>query len=122
MRFFKTSVTYLGHVVSQSGVRTDPDKIRALASWPEPKKIKELRSFLGFTGYYRRFIKDYARIARIVKPLNDLLVGQPTYQSPDQKKKKKKSIPWQWKEAQQLAFDTLKEKLSSPILAYADFS
>ena len=119
--FCKTSVTYLGHVVSQSGVKTDPDKIRALASWPEPKNIKELRSFLGFTGYYRRFIKDYARI---VKPLNDLLVGHPTYQSPDQKKKKKKkSVPWQWGEAQQLAFNTLKEKLSSPpILAYADFS
>ena len=87
--FFKTSVTYLGHVVSQSGVKTDPDKIQALASWPEPKNIEELRSFLGFTGYYRRFIKDYARI---VKPLNDLLVGHPTYQSPDQKKKKGKEV------------------------------
>lgn len=119
--FFKTSVRYLGHIVSQSGVKTDPDKLLALTSWPEPKNIKELRSFLGFTGYYRRFIKDYARI---VKPLNDLLVGHPTYQQPDQKKKKKKKpIPWQWQETQQLAFNTLKEKLSSPpILAYADFS
>lgn len=72
--FFKTNVKYLGHVVSNSGVETDPDKIDALASWPEPKNVKELRSFLGFTGYYRRFIKDYAKIA---KPLNDLLVGHP---------------------------------------------
>lgn len=67
--FFKTSVRYLGHVVSCNGVETDPDKIEALASWPKPHNIKTLRSFLGFTGYYRRFIKDYAKI---VKPLNDL--------------------------------------------------
>ena len=123
--FFKSSVRYLGHVVSEQGVQTDPDKIEALASWPEPSSIKELRSFLGFTGYYRRFIKDYARI---VKPLNDLLIGHPTNKSSDrnqEKKKKKKKIdiaPWQWGQAQQLAFDTLKEKLSSPpVLAYADF-
>ena len=117
--FFKTKVTYLGHVVSESGVETDPDKINALATWPEPDNVKALRSFLGFTGYYRRFIKDYAKI---VKPLNDLLVGHPT-QKPVSKKKKKLSAPWEWGVAQQSAFDTLKEKLSSPpILAYADFS
>ena len=120
--FFKTSVKYLGHVVSENGVQTDPDKINALASWPEPNNVKELRSFLGFTGYYRRFIRDYSKI---VKPLNDLLVGHCTHKSPDQKKKKKKkvSVPWQWGDAQQIAFYTIKDKLSSPpILAYADFS
>ncbi|MCG8044577.1 MAG: RNase H-like domain-containing protein [Candidatus Thiodiazotropha endolucinida] len=119
--FFKTNVKYLGHVVSEEGVRTDPDKIEALASWPAPSNVKELRSFLGFTGYYRRFIRDYAKI---VKPLNDLLVGHCTHKVPGQKKKKKKeSVPWQWGDAQELAFNSLKEKLSSPpILAYADFS
>ena len=76
--FFKTSVTYLGHVVSQNGVQTDPDKLAALSTWPVPTNIKSLRLFLGFTGYYRRFIQDYARI---VKPLNDLLIGHPTYRS-----------------------------------------
>ena len=118
---FKTSVNYLGHVVSENGVKTDPDKIEDLASWPEPNNVKELRSFLGFTGYYRTFIKDYAKID---KPLNDLLVGHCTHKSPEQKKKKKKvSVPWQWGEAQQIAFNTIKEKLSSPpILAFADFS
>ena len=117
--FFKTKVNYLGHVVSHSRVETDPDKISALASWPEPDNVKALRSFLGFTGYYRRFIKDYAKI---VKPLNDLLVGHPT-QKPVSKRKKKTSVPWEWGEAQQCAFNTLKEKLSSlPVLAYADFS
>ena len=95
---FKTSVNYLGHVVSENGVKTVSDKKEALASWPEPNNVKELRSFLGFTGYYRRFIKDYAKI---VKPLNDLLVGHCTHKSPEQKKKKKKvSVPWQWGEAQ----------------------
>ena len=117
--FFKTSVGYLGHTVSQNGVETDPDKIEALPSWPEPNNVKELRSFLGFTGYYRRFIKDYACI---VKPLNDLLIGHPTHSSADQKKKKS-IMPWQWDPAQKTAFDTIKEKLSSPpVLSYADFA
>ena len=120
--FFKSSVTYLGHVVSEKGIETDPEKIAALTTWPEPQTVKDLRSFLGFTGYYRRFVKDYAKIA---KPLNDLLVGHHAGVSVQGKKKKKKrsSIPWIWGPAQQGAFDTLKEKLSSPpVLAYADFS
>ena len=117
---FKTSVNYLGHVVSENGIKTDPDKIEALASWPESNNVKELCSFLGFTGYYRRFIKNYAKI---VKPLNNLLVGHCTHKSPEQKKKKKVSVPWQLGEAQQIAFNTIKEKLSSPpILAFGDFS
>ena len=120
--FFKSRVTYLGHVVSSEGVETDPEKIRALSDWPEPHNIKTLRSFLGFTGYYRRFIKDYAKI---VKPLNDLLVGHPTnkHAVAEMKKKKKKASPWHWGVSEQNAFDTLKAKLSSPpVLAYANFS
>ena len=102
-------------------METDPDKIKALSEWPVPHNVKTLRSFLGFTGYYRRYIKDYARI---VKPLNDLLVGHSTNgYTPEGKKKKKKSIPWQWGKAQQDAFDMLKLKLSTPpVLAYADFN
>lgn len=118
--FFKTSVKYLGHVVSENGVETDPDKIKALSEWPVPTDIKTLRSFLGFAGYYRRFIKDYARV---VKPLNDLLVGHSTNKSVSSRKKKKKITPWQWGKDQQEAFDLLKEKLSSPpVLGYADFT
>ena len=67
---------YLGHVVSRKGIEIDEDKkINALASWHEPTNVKTLRPFLGFTGYYRRYVKDYARIA---KPLNDLIVGHIT--------------------------------------------
>lgn len=69
--FFKSKVTYLGHVVSEEGIQADPDKIEAIASWPIPKTTKDVRKFLGFTGYYRRFIKNYATI---VRPLNDLLI------------------------------------------------
>lgn len=68
-RFFQTSVRYLGHIVSANEVETDPEKIEAIKTWPIPTTLKQLRSFLGFAGYYRRFIKDYSVIA---KPLNDL--------------------------------------------------
>ena len=115
--FFKSSVKYLGHVVSENGVETDPDKLKALSDWPVPNNVKKLRSFLGFAGYYRRFIKDYAKIA---KPLNDLLIGHPTHKQSNSKRKR--SVPWQWGETQQKAFDTLKLMLSTPpVLAYADF-
>ena len=73
-------------MVSEQGVQTYPDKREALASRPEPSSIKELRSFLGFTGYYRPFSKDYARI---VRPLNDLLIGHHTNKSSDRNQKKK---------------------------------
>ena len=86
--FFKSSVKYLGHVVSENGVETDPDKIKALSEWPVPHNLKPLRSFLGFTGYYRRFTKDYAKR---VKPLNDLLVGHPTNKHNMSTKKKKEN-------------------------------
>ena len=52
--FFKTSVQYLGHIISDKGVQTDPEKISVMKNWPAPSNIKELQSFLGFAGYYRR--------------------------------------------------------------------
>ncbi len=68
-KFYQTSVRYLGHIVSQHGVETDPAKVEALKTWPRPNDLKELRTFLGFSGYYRRFVQDYLKI---MKPLNDL--------------------------------------------------
>ena len=60
--FFRREVTYLGHVVSQEGICTDPTKIEAVLNWPEPKTMKEVRKFHRFTSYYRRFVKGYASI------------------------------------------------------------
>ena len=75
--------------MSEKGIETDPEKIAALTTWPEPQTVKDLRSFLGFTGYYRRFVKDYAKIA---KPLNDLLVGHHIGVSVQGKKKKRREV------------------------------
>lgn len=58
--FFKSSVTYLGHVVSAQGIATDPNKLSAVQNWPTPTNIKTLRQFLGFTGYYRKYVSRYA--------------------------------------------------------------
>ena len=116
--FLKSEVKYLGHVVSEEGVKTDPEKLDALRSWPVPGNVKDVRTFLGFTGYYRRFIKNYASIAR---PLNDLLIGHCTNQKGKQKKKLKPSV-FIWAEPQQKAFEQLIEKLTNPpVLAYADY-
>ncbi|MCG8049377.1 MAG: RNase H-like domain-containing protein [Candidatus Thiodiazotropha endolucinida] len=111
--FFKSEVTYLGHVVSEDGIKTDPEKIRALKDWPSPKGLKDVRKFLGFAGYYRRFVRGFASI---VRPLNDLLVGNST------KKPSKRKTLFTWEEPQQKAFDTIIEQLSSPpVLAYANY-
>lgn len=76
-KFFQMSVRYLGHIVSQNGVETDPAKIEALKTWPRPRNLKELKSFLGFARYYRRFVQDFSKITR---PLNDLTIGYPPLQ------------------------------------------
>lgn len=73
--FFMSEVKYFGHVVSEKGIQTDPDKSASLKMWRVPKDIKSSRSFLGFIGYYRRYVKDYAEW---IRPLNDLLGGHPT--------------------------------------------
>ena len=118
--FFRREVTYLGHVVSEAGIRTDPSKIEAVLNWPEPKTVKEVRKFLGFTGYYRRFVKGYASI---VRPLNDLLIGHPTNKKAKKgKKPKSKPTVFQWGVEQQEAFRTIIERLTQPpVLAYADY-
>lgn len=59
----------LFHVISAAGIETDPEKTEAVRNWPVPERVEDLRTFLGFTGYYRRFIPNYAKQ---VRPLNDL--------------------------------------------------
>ena len=117
--FMKFEVTYLGHIVSEEGIKTDPEKTSAIKNWPVPKTVKDVRAFLGFTGYYRRFIQNYAKIAR---PLNDLLVGHSTVKKDKAKRMKAKKAPFDWTDDQQEAFEALKEKLTKPpVLAYADY-
>jgi len=66
---FEKHVKYLGHIVSSEGVTTDPEKIAAVREWPIPHTKKQLRSFLGFSSYYRKFIKGFSFLA---KPLYSL--------------------------------------------------
>lgn len=68
--FLKREVEFLGHIVTSEGVKPNPDKIKVIQNWPLPKNEKELRGFLGILGYYRKFIKDFAKIA---KPLTNSL-------------------------------------------------
>jgi hypothetical protein len=68
-RLFAREVEYLGHVVSENGISTDPKKIEAVKTWPEPTTVTELRSFIGFCSYYRRLIEGFASL----RPADDSL-------------------------------------------------
>lgn len=106
-------VKFLGHVVTGEGVRPDPEKVIAVTAWPAPTTIREVRAFLGLAGYYRRFIANFARMAR---PLNALLIGAPA-------DKRTGCRPVEWSSECQQAFESLKTALTeAPILAYADYS
>ena len=103
--FLRHEVNYLGHIISEDGVKPDPKKIEAVSKFPRPKKVKNIKQFLGLAGYYRRFIPDFSKVA---KPLTQLL---------------KKDTPFKWAENQENAFNNLKTALmTKPILQYPDFS
>ena len=122
--FFQREVNYLGQIVSAEGYRLDPGKTEAVRALKdsEPKTIGELRKLLGLLGYYRRYIKDFARIA---KPLFDLLQAPPDAKSNSSNGKNSvpSSQPIQWQSQHQNALSELLDCLiSPPILGYPDYS
>ena len=119
---FQLEAKFLGHLVSEAGIQTDPDKIEAVKDWPVPESVNEVRKFLGFASFYRRFISGFSKIAA---PLHQLLRGLETRVTKAGKKKRgpPKGQKFEWGTAQQEAFDTLREKLTTaPVLAYADYT
>ena len=104
-KLFAREVEYLGHIVSEKGISTDPNKIEAVKTWSEPTNVTELRSYVGFCSYYRRYIENFAEIA---KPLHKLT---------------QKGKAFVWSDDCQQAFDKLKNKLiTAPVLAHPDFT
>ena len=101
----RKELVFIGYTFSKHGIKTDPSNIDKVKHFPLPKSTKDVRSFLGLSNYYRRFIKSYAKIAR---PLNELL---------------KKHIKFEWSTQANDAFEKLREKLiTSPILAFPDLN
>jgi len=102
--FATESIVFLGHVVSRAGTKPDPGKIDAVLCFLELKTVTNVRSFLGLTGYYRKYIREYSRL---VNPLFELT---------------KKDVPFVWNQDCQQAFDALKKALvEAPILVGPDF-
>ena len=99
--FMQTEVAFLGHIVGRTGLACDPEKLSAVRNWHEPNRVKAVRQFVGFVGYYRRFVKNFAELA---DPLVSLT---------------RKGVPFVWGSEQQRAFDALKVcLLSAPILGF----
>lgn len=107
--FFQKEIAYLGHVVSETGIRTDPSKVAAVKDWPQPTNVHEVKKLLGFASYYQRFLANFAEVCA---PLTDLTKG---YKG---KKGTKGSSTFEWTDQCQEAFETLKELLTTaPVLA-----
>ncbi|XP_060191040.1 uncharacterized mitochondrial protein AtMg00860-like [Lycium barbarum] len=102
--FAQQEIKFLRHLVSQNQVRMDPNKVQAIVDWQAPQSVKDLRSFLGWANYYRKFIAGYSKKAVV---LTDLL---------------KKNVVWAWTEKCDGAFNLLKEAIASElILRLPDF-
>lgn len=131
-KFCFKEIKFLGHIVGEDGIRTDPAKIEKVKTYPRPQNLTQLRGFLGLAKYYRKFIKDFAKIA---KPLNDLTKGfkaKPREirdgikikrkKSEKEKKRKDETFTNKWREKEENAFELLKERLTmAPVLVYPDF-
>ena len=103
--FFKSEIHYLGHLISPEGISPLPNKLDSIKHMPVPNSVKEIKQFLGLTGYYRKFVPRFADISR---PLTTLM---------------KKDTKFKWTSACQKPFELLKEALcGEPVLKYADTS
>ncbi|WVZ70796.1 hypothetical protein U9M48_019433 [Paspalum notatum var. saurae] len=103
--FWLKEVAFLGHILSAKGVAVDPSKVEDVLNWKQPQTVTEIRSFLGLAGYYRRFIKDFSKIA---KPMTTLT---------------QKNAKFAWSPKCEEAFGTLKKLLTSaPVLAQPDIT
>ncbi|WVZ63799.1 hypothetical protein U9M48_013404 [Paspalum notatum var. saurae] len=103
--FCTQRVSFLGYVVTPRGIEVDSSKIAAIQEWPTPTTVTQIRSFLGLAGFYRRFVRDFSSIAA---PLHELT---------------KKDVPFAWRDSQEVAFSTLKDKLThAPLLQLPDFN
>jgi ribonuclease HI len=88
-------VTFLGHVLLVEGITVDPSKVESVTKWEQPLNVKNVRSFLGMAGYYRRFIENFSKIA---KPMTELL---------------KNNIEFEWTEACEKSLQELKKRLTT---------
>ena len=114
---FKRKVKFVGYIVSEEGIEIDPSKTDKVTNWPKLQTPEDVRRFLGFVGYYRRYIKNFSLVSR---PLTDLM---PTHNKKHQKSKSKTKKTWTWENKQNQAFETLKDRLvTSPILGYTNYS
>ncbi|WVZ80535.1 hypothetical protein U9M48_028004 [Paspalum notatum var. saurae] len=101
--FWLKEVSFLGHILSEKGVAVDPSKVECVLNWKQPETVTEIRSFLGLAGYYRRFIKDFSKMA---KPMTSLT---------------KKNAKYSWSPNCEEAFQSLKISLTTaPVLAQPD--
>ncbi|GBM84219.1 Retrovirus-related Pol polyprotein from transposon 297 [Araneus ventricosus] len=100
-RFFRKEVSYLGHIISADGVKTYPEKTKAVVDWPRPETVHDLRSFFGLCTYYRRFVRNFSAIAR---PLHKLTEARSNFNLTEECQK---------------SFNSLKQALlTSPVLTY----
>ncbi|WVZ79890.1 hypothetical protein U9M48_027415 [Paspalum notatum var. saurae] len=101
--FWLFEVSFLGHIISKGGISVDPSKIKAVQDWVAPQNVSEIRSFLGLAGYYRRFVKNFSKIAQ---PLSKLL---------------SKGATFEWTNKCRLSFEELKKRLTTaPVLIMPD--
>jgi hypothetical protein len=91
-------IAFLGHVISKGGISVDPSKVQNVLSWNAPTSVSDIQSFLGLTGYYRRFIKGFSKIS---KPMTELL---------------EKDKKFEWMPACEVSFQELKKRLTTALI------